>query len=64
MKKNEKMYYGGTLSEPYRGVGVNNNLAYLFIKRIIDIIGALTGIIVLSPILLLIAIIIALVFQR
>lgn len=37
-------------------VKVNNSAIYLFVKRTIDVIGSLIGIIVLSPVLLIIAI--------
>ncbi|WP_081712177.1 sugar transferase [[Clostridium] dakarense] len=43
-----------------KNVKVNNSKLYLFIKRTIDIVGALAGLILLSPLFLLVAILIKL----
>ena len=37
-------------------IKVNNNNIYLFLKRTLDIVGSLTGIILLAPIFIIVAI--------
>lgn len=52
-------YYQGYELTPYIGQR-NQSKAYLFFKRIMDIVGSLTGIILLAPLMLVVAILIKL----
>ena len=52
----EELKRNSSVTQVEFGAKIEKNLGYFFIKRVIDIIGALCGIIIISPIMIVVGI--------
>ncbi|WP_330408606.1 sugar transferase [Romboutsia weinsteinii] len=61
MKEQDRNYYSdGSSSIAIRKIQIRDSIFYLFMKRVLDIVGSFIGLILLSPVLLIVAILIKL----